>query len=81
MTPNRAQLMHFTVTLNIVIFAGLYVLAINPYWKITPDSEVYVMAAKPLAAGDGYRVAGKPAVSGKELGRFVASIRFGHLDR
>ncbi len=45
---------------SIIIFAALYILAISSYWKITPDSATYVMAAKSIAAGDGYRAGGKP---------------------
>ncbi len=44
-----------------LVFAALYLNAIRPNWKITPDSMTYVEGAKSLAAGQGYREFGNPA--------------------
>jgi hypothetical protein len=48
--------------LSFVLLAVLYVLAIGPYWKISPDSVSYVSAAVSLASGKGYNQAGQPVI-------------------
>jgi hypothetical protein len=40
--------------------AVLYLLAVGPYWKISPDSVSYVSAGVSLASGKGYTSAGMP---------------------
>ena len=58
----------------ILIFSLLYILAISPYWKITPDSATYVLAGKSLAAGQGYQVRGKPVVLYPPITSFIFSV-------
>lgn len=43
-------------------FALLYCQTVGPYWKLTPDSTSYVLGAKSLAEGQGYREHGSPVV-------------------
>lgn len=48
-----------------LLFGGVglslpYLLAVSPYWNITPDSGNYVGGAASLAAGEGYAVFGRP---------------------
>jgi hypothetical protein len=50
------------ILLALVLLAVLYVMAIGPYWKISPDSVSYVSAAVSLASGQGYTEAGKPVI-------------------
>lgn len=53
----------WVVVAMLITVAGLsipYVLAISPYWNITPDSADYVGGAKSLAAGEGYTLLGRP---------------------
>jgi len=50
------------ILLALVLLAILYVMAIGPYWKISPDSVSYVSAAVSLASGQGYNEAGKPVI-------------------
>jgi len=50
------------VILSVILLMVLYCLAIGPYWKLSPDSVTYVLGAKSLAAGKGYREAGKPVI-------------------
>src|SRR5262249_2476977 len=45
---------------GILTFSLLYLLAVRGYWKITPDSITYVMAAESIAAGNGYTIQGNP---------------------
>jgi hypothetical protein len=53
------RLSRIVIVSAILFFAVLYVCAISSFWKITPDSGMYVLAGKSLAAGDGYKVRGK----------------------
>ncbi len=45
-----------------LLLSAMYLAAVGPYWKITPDSVSYVVAGVSLAAGEGYTVWGQPAV-------------------
>jgi hypothetical protein len=46
----------------LVLLATLYLLAIGPYWKISPDSVSYVEGAVSLASGQGYLKDGEPVL-------------------
>ena len=50
------------ILLALVLCAVLYLMAVGPYWKISPDSVSYVSAAVSLASGQGYSEAGKPVI-------------------
>jgi hypothetical protein len=45
-----------------LLFGFMYCRTIGPYWKLVPDSTTYVLGAKSLAEGQGYREQGKPVV-------------------
>jgi hypothetical protein len=49
------------ILLVIIGFSALYLGGIGPYWKITPDSTTYVLGAKSIAEGHGYKEREKPA--------------------
>ena len=42
------------------IIVLLYILAVGPYWNLSPDSAIYVQGGKSLAEGEGYTVQGNP---------------------
>lgn len=53
---------------SIVLFAALYLAAVGPYWKISPDSVYYVEGAESLAAGNGYHLKLRPPLTSVLLG-------------
>ena len=68
----------FRVLLGVSIptFSALYLLAVSGYWKITPDSTTYVMAAESIAAGNGYSIQGKPVPVVPPVTSLVFSLGF-----
>ena len=56
----KNRFLYVSMASGILTFSLLYLLAIGPYWKITPDSTLYVMAAESIAAGEGYTLRGRP---------------------
>lgn len=56
----KGKLLIILFSIGILVFSVLYLLAVSPYWKITPDSTVYVLAAESIAAGEGYTIKNQP---------------------
>ena len=61
---------------SILTVSSLYLLAVSGYWKITPDSTTYVMAAESIAAGNGYSIQGKPVPVVPPVTSLVFSLGF-----
>lgn len=57
-----------------ILFVFLYVAAISPYWKITPDSTTYVTGGESIASGKGYTEMGKPAPLFPPMTSFIFSL-------
>jgi hypothetical protein len=53
----------FAVLTVIALLSALYLAAVSPYWKISPDSSTYIAAAESLAAGEGYHIELRPPVT------------------
>ena len=48
------------IVATFAVLSILYLSAVSPYWKITPDSTLYVSSAASIAAGEGYTYQGRP---------------------
>ena len=57
-----------------VLLSILYLSAVNPYWKITPDSVLYVSGAASIAAGEGYTQQGRPVILYPPMTSMILSI-------
>ena len=60
--PAVSRLVLLVTALFLCSFVVLYVTALNPYWKLSPDTTTYVLAAQSLAEGRGYTEGGQPTM-------------------
>jgi hypothetical protein len=60
--PAVSRLVLLVTALLLLGFVALYCTAVSPYWKISPDTTTYVLAAQSLAEGRGYTEGGQPAM-------------------
>lgn len=64
------------IVLIVIVFfiCALYIATISPYWKIMPDSAVYVLSARSLSMGEGYKIDGKPVAIFPPVTSLIFSI-------
>jgi len=72
----RTNLLTILVVSFIFLFLFLYVSAISPYWKISPDSTSYISGARSIIAGEGYKERGRPVSLYPPMTSIIFSICF-----